>query len=107
MSFLLLGLIWVSPPFLKKLWLKWFCAAKIGRGAHIGWFSAVMGCQVELGDESVIRPLTLINLSGQVKLGRYSEISSFNLIYGSSSLLIGDDCYIGPQCLINADEPVR
>jgi acetyltransferase-like isoleucine patch superfamily enzyme len=92
---------------LKKLLLKWFCGAHIGLHANIGWFSAVMGCQIELGDYSLIRPFTLIKLDGQVKLGNYSEISSFNLIYGSSNLIVGDGSYIGPQSLINADEEVR
>jgi acetyltransferase-like isoleucine patch superfamily enzyme len=104
---LLLGLVLISPPFLKRLLLRWFCGARIGRHARIGWFSAVMGCHVELGEYSVIRPFTLISLAGQVKVGDYSEISSFNLIYGSSGLIIGDHSYIGPQSLINADEQVR
>jgi acetyltransferase-like isoleucine patch superfamily enzyme len=104
---LLFGLIFISPPGLKILLLKWFAKAKIGKEAQIGWFSALMGGQVELGEYSIIRPFTLIKLNGEVKLGDYAEISSFNLIYGSSSLSVGDGSYIGPQSLINADEPVR
>ena len=104
---LLLGVVLISPPFLKKWLLQWLCGARIGRRAHIGWFSAVMGRQIELGDYSIIRPFTLIYLAGQVRLGDYCEISSFNLIYGSSSLVIGDHSYIGPQSLINADEVIR
>jgi acetyltransferase-like isoleucine patch superfamily enzyme len=104
---LLLGLILISPPCLKRLLLRWFCGAKIGRHASIGWFSAVMGRQIELGEYSAIRPFTLVHLTGQVKVGDYSEISSFNLVYGSSSLIVGDHSYIGPQSLINADEEVR
>lgn len=107
MRALLFGLVFVSPPFLKKWLLRWFCAARISPHAHIGWFSAVMGRRVELGYHSVIRPFTLIRLDGDLKLGHYSEISSFTLIYGSSSLIVGDQCYIGPQSLINADEEVR
>jgi acetyltransferase-like isoleucine patch superfamily enzyme len=104
---LLFGLVFISPPFLKKLLLQWFCGAKIGYRARIGWFSTVIGREIELGDYSVIRPFTVINLAGEVRLGSYSEISSFNLIYGSSSLIVGDHSYIGPQSLINADEEVR
>ena len=104
---LLFGLIFVAPPFLKQLLLKWFCAARFGRRAHIGWFSAVVGRRVEMGEYSTIRLFTLINLIGDVKLGHYSEISSFNLIYGSSSLSIGDHSYIGPQSLINVEAEVR
>lgn len=107
MSTLLFGLIFISPPFLKKLLLRWFRKAKIERGAHIGWFSAVMGREIELGAYSAIRPFTIIKLNGDVRLGRYSEISSFTLIYGTSSLIIGEGCYIGPQSLINVEEEVR
>jgi acetyltransferase-like isoleucine patch superfamily enzyme len=103
----LFALVFLSPPFLKILLLRWFCTARIGHRAQIGWFSAVMGRGIELGERSVIRPFTLIHLNGKVKLGRYSEISSFNLVYGSSSLIVGDHSYIGPQSLINADEQVR
>jgi acetyltransferase-like isoleucine patch superfamily enzyme len=103
----LLGLVFISPPFLKKLLLKWFCGAKIGRRARIGWFSAVMGREIQLGEHSIIRPLTLISVAGRVSLGDYSEISSFSLVYGSSGLIIGDQSYVGPQSLINCDEEVR
>jgi acetyltransferase-like isoleucine patch superfamily enzyme len=106
MRVLLLGLVFVSPPFVKVLLLRWFCKAKIGRHAHIGWFSAVMARQIELGEYSVVRPFTLISLGGRVSLGDYSEVSSFSLVYGSSSLVVGDQSYVGPQCLINADEQV-
>lgn len=107
MKTLLFALVFISPPFLKKWLLCWFNGAKIGRHATIGWFSAVMGQQVEMGDYAIIRPFTLINLAGTVKLEDYSEISSFTLIYGSASLSVGHGSYIGPQCLINADEPVQ
>lgn len=107
MRALLFGLIFISPPFLKKWLLRRFCAAKIGHRAHIGWFSAVIGRRVELGPHSAIRPFTLIRLDGDLRLGSYSEISSFTLIYGSANLIVGDQCYIGPQSLINADEEVR
>jgi acetyltransferase-like isoleucine patch superfamily enzyme len=103
----LLGLVFVSPPFLKVLLLKWFCGAKIGRRARIGWFSAVMGRKVELGEHSIIRPFTLISVTGTVSLGDYGEISSFSLVYGSASLIVGDHSYVGPQSLINVDEEVR
>ncbi|NJN97626.1 MAG: acyltransferase [Anaerolineales bacterium] len=107
MKTLLFALVFISPPFLKKWLLCWFNGAKMGRHATIGWFSSVMGQQVEMGDYAIIRPFTLINLAGPVKLGDYSEISSFTLVYGSSSLSVGHGSYIGPQCLINADEPVQ
>jgi hypothetical protein len=57
MRVLLLGLIFLSPPRIKLLLLQWFCGARIGRRAHIGWVSAVMARHVELGEYSVVRPL--------------------------------------------------
>lgn len=107
MKILLFGLVFISPPFLKIILLKWLGGAKIGRHAQIGWFSAVVARGIELGDYSIIRPLTLINVEGEVKIGAYAEISSFNLVYGSASLIVGEGSYIGPQSLINADEEVR
>lgn len=107
MRLLLFGLVFISPPFLKIFLLKWLGGAKIGRHAHIGWFSAIAAREIELGDYSIIRPLTLINVEGQVKLGAYAEVSSFNLVYGSANLIVGEGSYIGPQSLINADEEVR
>jgi acetyltransferase-like isoleucine patch superfamily enzyme len=104
---LLFGLILVSPPFLKAWLLRWLWRATVGPGAQIGWFSTVMGRRVELGAHSVVRPFTLINLDGDVRLGPYAEISSFSLVYGSSSLSLGEGSYIGPQSLINVEEEVR
>src|SRR5262245_25243465 len=104
MRMILFGLVFISPPFLKNLLLRWFAGAKIASGARIGWLSAVSARHIEIGPEAVIRPLTIVRLDGDFKLGEQSEISSFSLIYGSAGLLIGNRCYIGPQSLINADE---
>lgn len=106
MKLLWLGLLWIAPPIVKKLLLRWLGRAKIGRHVELGWFSAVVARQIALADYSAIRPLTLVYLHGDFELGAYSEISSFNLIYGSSSLKIGAQSYIGPQSLINVEEPV-
>lgn len=107
MRMLLFALIFVSPPFLKRWLLRWFCSASIAPGARIGWFSSVMGSRVALGQDSTICSLTLVRLGGELRLGRESEISSFCLVYGASDLIVGDRSYIGPQSLINVEEPVR
>ena len=104
---ILFGLILVSPPVLKKLLLRVFCGARISRSARIGWFSAVTGRTVVLGEHTRIRPLTLIRCGGDVTVGDYAEVSSFVLIYGAAGFAVGNHSYIGPQCLINADEDVR
>ncbi|MGL4648009.1 MAG: acyltransferase [Caldilineaceae bacterium] len=107
MKNLLLGLILVAPPMLKRWLLRTFCGATLGRAAQIGWFSAVMGRTVTMGERATIRPFTLIKLDGDVRLGRYSEVSSFTLAYGASDLHLGDHSYVGPQCLLNIDAPLQ
>lgn len=107
MRTIILGFIFICPPFLKKYLLKWLCGAQISHKARIGWLSAVMGTQVKLGEYSEVRSLTIIRCDGEVNIGAYSIISNFNLVYGSASLIVGNHCYIGPQCLINVDEDVH
>jgi acetyltransferase-like isoleucine patch superfamily enzyme len=104
---ILLVIVFVMPPFLKPLVLRWLCHARIERGVKIGWFSTVSAARITLGEHSVIQSFTVIRLNGEFALGANSEISSFNLIYGVSSLALGADCYVGPQSIINAEEPVR
>lgn len=103
---IIFGLVFLSPPILKKLILQWFCGAKFGRKSSIGWFSAVIAKHIEIGDYSEIRPLTLIKCDGDVKIGKYSIISNFVLIYGSSGLFVGNHSRIDPQSLVNTDEDV-
>jgi len=106
MRHLLFGIVFVSPPFVKKLILKWFCGAQFGRKATICWFSSVIGRRVVLGDYSTVKPLTLIRCDGEVSIAHYSEVSSFSVIYGCANFRIGDKCYIGPQTWINVTEDV-
>lgn len=101
----LFGLIFISPPFLK-VWLLRLGGAQIGPKAQIGWFSSISAREIRLGDHSVVRPLTLILIDGDLTLDAYSEVSSFTLMYGSSDFHLGRGSYIGPQALINVDEPV-
>lgn len=107
MKNIIFALIFVSPPFLKKCILRWFCRARIGQHVHIGWFSTIMGNEIELGDFCEVRACTIIKCDGKIKLGAYSIVSNFVLIYGSGSVIFGDYSYIGPQSLINADEDVK
>ena len=106
MKKILFAIVFISPPFLKKLLLKWFCRARFGRKSSIGWFSSVVGSRIALGDYSKIKPLTLVRCDGEVIVGNYSEISSFSVIYGCASLRLGDRCYIGPQTWINVSEDI-
>ena len=107
MRTLLFGLIFVLPPFLKPWVLRRFAGARVGKHVSIGWFASIAAREIELGDYAAVRAVTLIRLDGAFRLGRQSEISNFCLIYGASDLVIGDQCYVGPQSLLNCDEPVR
>jgi len=107
MRILLFGLLFVLPPFLKPWVLRRFGGARVGKHVSIGWFASIAAREIELGDYAAVRAVTLIRLDGAFRLGRQSEISNFCLIYGASDLEIGDQCYIGPQGLLNCDEPVR
>jgi acetyltransferase-like isoleucine patch superfamily enzyme len=107
MRALVLVVVFLAPPFLKKFLLRRLLGARIGRGVRIGWFSAIACRRLTMGDYSEVRAFTLMRCDGDVQLGQYSIISSFVLVYGSASLLIGNHCYVGPQSLINVDEDVR
>lgn len=59
-----------------------------------------------MGDFAVVKPFTLIRCDGDVKIGKYTEIASFSLIYGSANFVVGDKCYLGSQLLFNVTEDV-
>ena len=101
------ALLFVLPPALKPLFLRWICGATVGKGASIGWFSTVSARHVSLGDHASIQACTVIRCDGEVALGRYAQVSHFNLVYGSASFIVGDHSYVGPQSLINCEEDVR
>jgi len=107
MHALAFALVFAVPPALKPWILRALVGAKVGRRVSIGWFSSVSGRQVELGDGCVIRALSLIRCDGDVRIGRYAEVSSFCLVYGCAGFTLGDKSYVGPQSLINASEDVR
>ena len=100
-------LVFLSPPFLKKLLLRWFCQAKIGNHAYIGWFSAIIGNKIVLEEHAELRALSLIKLDGDIYLGAYAVVSNMILIYGTSNFSLGKHGYIGPQSLINVEETVQ
>lgn len=107
MGTLLFALTFISPPFIKKYILRWFLKAEIGHHVYIGWFSAIMAKSVEIGDYSQIKSLSIIKSDAEFRMGSYSVISNMVFIYGAGSFILGDKCYIGPQCLINIDNDVR
>jgi acetyltransferase-like isoleucine patch superfamily enzyme len=99
-------LVFLAPPAGKKLLLRLFCRARVAPSAHIGWFSAIIGGRIELGEHSRVGAFTLIRCSGVVRLDAHAEVSSFVLCYGMGSFRLGRHSYVGPQSLVNADEDV-
>lgn len=83
-----------------------FCEGRFGCHSSIGWFSAVIGNRIEIGNYSHIKPFTLIRCNGEIKIGDYTEVSSFSIVYGCGNFVVGDKCYIGPQLWINVSEDV-
>jgi acetyltransferase-like isoleucine patch superfamily enzyme len=106
MNTLLFGIIFISPPIIKKWILRLFCRGRFGCHSSIGWFSAIIGSRIQIGNYSHIKPFTLIRCSGEIKIGAYTEISSFAVVYGCGNFTAGDKCYIGPQTWINVSEDV-
>jgi len=106
MKNIIFGIVFLSPPFLKKIILKWLCGAQFGCKSRIGWFSSITGIRISLGDYSTVKPLTIIRCNGDVRIGNYTEISSFSVIYGCANFQVGNRCYIGPQSWINVSEDV-
>jgi acetyltransferase-like isoleucine patch superfamily enzyme len=100
-------LVFVAPPSLKRVLLRRLCGAEVAPSAHVGWFASVGARRIVLRERSRVGALTLIRCADEVTIGRYAEVSSFVLAYGAGSFQLGDHSYVGPQCLINADEPVR
>ncbi len=103
---ILFAAIFAAPPFAKKWLLRRFCGARIGRGVKLGWFSAVVGSSVDLGDYCNLSPFSLVWSDAGVAIGSYSEISAFVLAYGSGRFRIGSQCYVGPMSMINTTEDV-
>lgn len=106
MHTLILLLTLISPPALKPFILRVLAGAQVGRNVKIGWFAGLTGRHIALGDYAEVRSFTLIQCDGDLHIGAYSIISSFNLVYGCAGLWVGDHAYIGPQSLINCDEDV-
>lgn len=103
---LLLVVLLLSPPFLKRLLLRLFWRAKIGRGVRIGWFAAVTGRHIELGDYSEVRAFSTVRCR-EVSIGAYSVIGSYVHVYGPACFTMGHHSIVGNHAQINVWEDVR
>jgi len=103
---LLLIFLLLSPPGVKKLVLRWFFGARIGRGVRVGWFALVTGRRVEIGDYSEIRSFSQVRC-GEVHVGAYSVIGNSVHIYGPGVFRMGRHSMVGSETQINVWHDVQ
>lgn len=105
-------------PFDELLFDRWTRAASLGFGADASIYhhSYVYG-DVQVGEHTWVGPLTILDGSGGIRIGRYCSISAGVQIYSHdtvrwalsggaceyerSAVSIGDCCYIGPQTVVS------
>ncbi len=93
-------------PSAIRIGLMRFLGAQIGRHVHLGFLSPIWAESIEIGDHVQVYPATAIVCRKYVKIGAYTKIQSFVLIYGETGIRLEGKCYVGPKCLINATEDV-
>ena len=103
---LLLALVLLAPPWLKKWLLRRVFGAKIGRGVRIGWFALVKGQRVEIGDYARVSGFAMIQCR-EVLIGDYTVIGSSVHAYGPAAFAIGRHSVLGAETMINVWEDVR
>lgn len=103
---LVLALLLLAPPWLKKFLLRRFFGAKIGRGARIGWFALVRGQRIEIGDYARISGLAMLQCR-EVLIGDYTVIGNRVHVYGPASFAIGRHSVLGAETMVNVWEDVR
>jgi len=102
---LLLLLQLLSPPWLKKLLLRWCWRARVGRGVRVGWFSVLSGRRIELGDYCHVHSFTQVRC-GEVRLGDYAVVGNGVHVYGPGRFRLGRHSIVGSECQINVWEDV-
>ena len=89
-------------PSRLKVWLYRRNGAKIGKGVSIGLGSIIVSPDIEIGDETTIGPLTVINVR-KLHLGKRVKIGSLNVIK-TGKVSIDDDTKIAEQVIIGGME---
>jgi acetyltransferase-like isoleucine patch superfamily enzyme len=79
---------------------------KVGRNTRLPFFSYVCAKQMELGNDVDIRPFVFIRVS-RLTLGSNTIVGLGTQVIGERGLQTGDNCFIGPHCVIHCDEDVR
>lgn len=106
-----------SLPFAEVIFDRWERAKKLGFGMGTSIYdsSIVMG-EVFVGSNTWIGPYTILDGSGTLKIGNYCSVSAGVQIYSHDSVrwaisgglekyhyaetVIEDNCYIGPNSII-------
>ena len=78
---------------------------KIGKNCRLPVLSYVFAENLEFGNDVDIRPFVFINIPRCV-IGSSSIVSYGTQIIGSKSFSAGDNCFIGPHCIIHCEENV-
>lgn len=96
---------------------RWEKAKRLGFGKHVSIYdSSIVFGDVKVGHHTWIGPFTILDGSGGLKIGSYCSISAGVQIYSHDSVqwavsggrapyekkktIIGNNCYIGPNCII-------
>lgn len=92
-----------APSFLKITF--WRCIGfKIGKRVKIGVFSFIMVDQMNIGDDAIIDPFTMVILLKDFKLGEKSRLAVFTKIYGKGSFKAESRNLVSVQCLIECSQ---
>jgi len=106
-----------SLPFADVLFDRWERAKKLGFGEGTSVYdSAVILGTVQVGNNTWIGPYTILDGSGNLRIGNNCSISAGVQLYSHDSVkwaisggveeyefaetVIGDNCYIGPNTII-------
>lgn len=108
-----------SLPFAEVLFDRWERGKSLGFGQGTSIYdSCLVFGKVEVGENTWIGPNTILDGTGELKIGSFCSISAAVHIYSHdtvawsisggkepyeyASVLIGDNCYIGPHSIISS-----
>jgi len=91
---------WLTRPLYRLI------GHRVGRNTKLPLFSFVCAQQIDLGNDVDIRPFVFISVSS-LTIGSNTIVSFGAQIKGDKGFYAGDNCFIGPQCIIHCDEDVR
>lgn len=92
------------PSGLSRILFR--CAGyRVGENARLSFLSYVHAGQLEIGNDVDIRPFVVINLA-KCTIGNNTIVSFGTQIIGDKRFSTGENCFIGPHCIIHCEEDV-